>query len=130
MSDASKRLSEIKHWLHRDKRLKQPWAVRWWPEGGRGRGGRQCNCGFASPALRDAFIQNGFRHDSLQVKVPGKGRKRADQDREQREDPENWPDELSEVMARVAAIRATSGRRFSLLSDVYAAMKQLGFKRA
>lgn len=133
MSNALKPLSEIEHCLYYDKRLKQPWAVHWYPEGREGGGNRQCrqrNCGFATPALREAFIQNGFRHDSLQVKVPGKGRKRADQDREQREDPENWPDELSEVMVRVAEIRATSGRRFSLLSDVYAAMKQLGFKRA
>lgn len=135
MSNASKPSSGIKHWLHYDEQLKQPWAVRWYPEGGgttgpgRGRGVRQCNRAFATPALRDAFIQNGYRHDPLQAKVPGKGRKRADQDREQREDPENWPDELSEVMARVAEIRATSGRRYSLLSDVYAAMKQLGFER-
>ena len=132
LSNASKPLSKIDHYFYHDKHRKQPWVVRWWPEGREGRGSReckQCSRGFATSELRDAFVENGFQEDPLQAKVPGKGRKRADQDREQRENPENWPDELSEVMARVTEIRANSGRRYSLLSDVYAAMKQLGFKR-
>ena len=86
--------------------------------------------GFATPTLRGEFVRNGFEEDPLVAKVPGKGRRRADQDREQRESPENWPDELSEVMARVSEIRANSGRLYSLLSDVYAAMKQLGYRRS
>ncbi len=134
----------IEHDLRHNVGLKQPWVVRWWPNGRLNRGGklnrgdgqggqvsegRRCSCGFATPALRAVFIKNGFRHEAIQQKVAGKGRKRADEDREQRENPETWPDELGEVMAKVTEIRSRSGRRYNLLSDVYRAMKDLGFKR-
>ncbi len=118
----SKNLNKIEYWLHHHKGTSSPWAVRWWPEGRRG---KQRNRSFETPSQRGEFIRNNFYHNSFH----GKGRKEGDQDREQRENPENWPDELSEVMARVSEIRSTSGRRYSLLSDVYAAMKQLGFKK-
>lgn len=132
MSDALKPSNKIDHWLYHNGALERPWAVRWWPEGRGTRKNKKCkqrSLGFATPELRDVFIENDFQEDPLQVRVIGRGRKRSNQDREQREEPGNWTDELSEVMARVAAIRAVSGRPYSLLSDVYAAMKQLGFER-
>lgn len=105
-------------------RVRRKYQLRWYPDKSSKRIRYKA---FSTRTQAEEYTQQGFPNpDERIVKI---GRKPNSVDEENQNNPETWPDELSEVMAKVTEIRTKSYRPFSLLSDVYRAMKELGFKR-
>ena len=73
------------------------------------------------------YAKQGF--PSPDERVAKTGRKPNSGREEMQNEPGEWPDEASEVMANVIEKRTRSGRPFNLLSDVYWVMIDMGFKR-
>lgn len=113
---------------NKDGRI-SPWVVQWWPEGKGKKYSKSRSVSFKTKEERDEFVDNDFDVSILPPKNTNKGRKSYAEDREMQELPENWPEELTEVMKEVSEIRKKSGKPFSLLSDVFVAMKNLGYKK-
>lgn len=102
------------------------WAVTWWPAG---RDSPRRDKGFITEEEAKQFVVEGCKVEEGYKPDGKKGRKGGDREREQRELPEDWTDELTEVMLEVIKYRNTYQRNHVLLSDFFVVMKKMGYRR-